>query len=232
MDLIGEVGGIIFAHSGSHYFVGRGKVYHSVVDTGSTVLFGESYNLCKDKMYESQFRLWFLNAFLPFLDPPESNKQLHVVADDLLEELNQLWDKLPVDTIIATLLDPRTKWYDKIPKEEIKEALSILKQVPKRNIYLNLTDMKDFVEMVRHAEELKSMEVENEKLPEKDIYALMFEDLTHNSRKLSPLQLWNQEINAYQAMPRANYKFEPLLWWKSNIGQLPNLGILLFMVYW
>jgi hypothetical protein len=36
-----------------------------------------------------------------------------------------------VDTVIATMLDPRTKWYDKIPKDEIKEALSILKQVPK-----------------------------------------------------------------------------------------------------
>jgi hypothetical protein len=87
--------------------------------------------------------------------------------------------------------------------------------------------------MVRDADELRSMEVENEKLPEKDIYALMFEDLTHTSRKLSPLQLWNQEINTYQAMPRADYKCEPLLWWKSNIGQLPNLGryfIILFIV--
>lgn len=72
-----------------------------------------------------------------FLDPPETNKQLHVVANELLEEVNQLWDKLPLDTVIATILDPRTKWYDKIPAHEIKEALSTLKQVItliKRNI--------------------------------------------------------------------------------------------------
>lgn len=80
--------------------------------------------------------------------------------------------------------------------------------------------------MVRNVpDESKSIEVENKDLPDEDIFALMFEDLSQNSRKLSPLQLWNQEINTYQGIPRADYKVEPLFWWKSNVGQFPNLGI-------
>jgi hypothetical protein len=51
VELIGKVGRVIFAHSGSHYYVGRGKVCYSVVDTSSTVLSGKSYTLYKDKMY-------------------------------------------------------------------------------------------------------------------------------------------------------------------------------------
>ena len=80
--------------------------------------------------------------------------------------------------------------------------------------------------MVRNVpDESNSIEVENKDLPVEDIFALMFEDLSQNSRKLSPLQLWNQEINTYQGLPRADYKVEPLFWWKSNVGQFPNLGI-------
>jgi hypothetical protein len=56
-------------------------------------------------------------------------KQLQVVIVDLQEELNRLWDLLPIDTVIASILDPRTKWFPRIPANEIKEALSVLKKV-------------------------------------------------------------------------------------------------------
>lgn len=51
------------------------------------------------------------------------------ITKDLQEELNYIWDHLPIDTVIATLLDPRTKFYSKIPKKEETEALRILKKV-------------------------------------------------------------------------------------------------------
>lgn len=72
----------------------------------------------------------------------------------------------------------------------------------------------------------KSNEVANEDdemCEEKSPFELMFEDLSSSSRKLSPLQVWKQEINVYQGLPRADYKSDPLFWWKVNSGQLPFL---------
>jgi len=52
----------------------------------------------------------------------ESNRSLE-------EELKIFWDKLPIDTVIASVLDPRTKKYHKIPPHEINEAVKIIKSV-------------------------------------------------------------------------------------------------------
>lgn len=49
--------------------------------------------------------------------------------DDFKDEINSLWDRLPLDTVIASILDPRTKFYDKIPQNEIDEALKTLQEV-------------------------------------------------------------------------------------------------------
>ena len=64
---------------------------------------------------------------LIFLDP--NVNQLIVVAKDLQNSLNELWNDLPIDTVISSILDPRTKWYPRIPGHEIKEAVDILKKV-------------------------------------------------------------------------------------------------------
>ena len=49
--------------------------------------------------------------------------------DDLKESLNQLWDNIPIDTVIASILDPRTKYFERIPKNEINEALKVMQKV-------------------------------------------------------------------------------------------------------
>jgi hypothetical protein len=54
---------------------------------------------------------------------------LQVVQKDLVQCINELWDKLPIDTVIASILDPRSKWYSRIPKAEIAEALKEMKKV-------------------------------------------------------------------------------------------------------
>lgn len=63
------------------------------------------------------------------LDPEKDNKQFHVVAKDLDKSICILWDDLPIDTVIASILDPRTKFFDRIPKKEINEALKIMAKV-------------------------------------------------------------------------------------------------------
>jgi len=60
--------------------------------------------------------------------PAINNPRFHKVIVDLEEELATYWDKnLPIDTVIATLLDPRTKFFQRIPPNEIKEAVKLLK---------------------------------------------------------------------------------------------------------
>lgn len=79
-------------------------------------------------MYVSECK-YKIKIIIIFLDPQQANPQLHVVIVDLEKEINSLWDNLPVDTVIATLLDPRTKFFPRIPEHEVTEALKVLKKV-------------------------------------------------------------------------------------------------------
>lgn len=47
---------------------------------------------------------------------------------------------------------------------------------------------------------------------------------SNTTRKLTPTQMWKQDINLYQSLPKAPPKADPLLWWKNNQFQFPNLG--------
>lgn len=74
--------------------------------------------------------IFFLIVFLlSCLITDKDVKQIQVVKTDLQNSLNILWDELPIDTVVASLLDPRTKWFRRIPKGEIAEALAMLKKV-------------------------------------------------------------------------------------------------------
>jgi len=140
--------------------------------------------------------------------PIDGNAQLHVIIEDLERCLNALWDELPLDTVIASILDPRTKWFPRIPANEIKEALSCMK--------------KEFLLLVRDNDEM-NMEIQDD---QKTAINLLFEDLSETVRKLSPTQIWNAEINLYQNLPRAEGVSDPLDWWKAHTSQLPTLATL------
>lgn len=70
-----------------------------------------------------------MHYILIFSDSQQTNQQLHVVIVDLEKEIDFLWDHLPIDTVIATLLDPRTKFFPRIPEHEVTEALKTMKKV-------------------------------------------------------------------------------------------------------
>lgn len=71
----------------------------------------------------------FLVTLVDLIISDPDDEPLQVVQKDLIQCINELWDKLPIDTVIASILDPRTKWYSRIPKAEIAEALKEMKKV-------------------------------------------------------------------------------------------------------
>lgn len=86
--------------------------------------------MIENSIFEMQKKcMTFALYILLSTDPKELNKQLHVVMVDLLDSLNDLWDALPAESVIASILDPRTKFFDRIPDNEIKEALQMMKKV-------------------------------------------------------------------------------------------------------
>jgi hypothetical protein len=92
-------------------------------------------------------RLWSRNVcdsyvfrFLSHsLDDAKDNEALHKICDDLLEELETIWANLPVDSVICSMLDPRTKWFEKIPARERNEALKEMQKVFRIFVFIRLT---------------------------------------------------------------------------------------------
>ena len=54
---------------------------------------------------------------------------LKKVVEEFQNALNSLWNKLPIDSIIATFLDPRVKVLSQIPKNEHDEAVRTMARV-------------------------------------------------------------------------------------------------------
>jgi hypothetical protein len=61
-------------------------------------------------------------------------------------------------------------------------------------------------------------------IPGKDSMDFLFEDLVQQSRKLTPSQVYSNEINIYQSLVRPGSKTDPLQWWKSQSFHMPYLG--------
>ncbi len=77
---------------------------------------------------------------------------------------------------------------------------------------------KEFQELARLQQTKQSDAVQHA-----SSFDFLFQDLQEVTRQSTPLQLWTQEINFYQNMPRPDGRTNPLLWWKCNANQLPNL---------
>jgi len=136
--------------------------------------------------------------------PADQNKVLHLVIKDLTNEINELWDKLPIDTVIASILDPRTKFFPRIPAHEITEALKTLSK-----------EFKTIFDSPEHKPELQN-----------DVNSLdyLFEDLKEKTRNITATPAWKQEMDIYKSLPRPNSRSDPLQWWKIHNAQLPVLA--------
>jgi len=132
-----------------------------------------------------------------------SGKQFRLVVLDLKEELSIIWDKLPVDTIIASILDPRFKDLLHIPEEERVEG------------WKHLADEYKKIELPL---EIKKEQEEKKK---KTVLKLLLEGLEKKYKEQLP-----DELNRWENSSRIDWSEDPLLWWKLNGYLYPKLAIM------
>jgi hypothetical protein len=124
-----------------------------------------------------------------------------------------LWDNLPIDTVIASLLDPRTKFFDRIPKHEVNEALKIMAKV-----YFHWKIINSNI--ILHHLEVSSLDLEKQVDDSlKHGFSELFEERPKN-RKTQ----WADELDRYRIEIRLDFGQDPLLWWKLNECRYPLLG--------
>lgn len=106
----------------------RAVIYNTTSDYFATLPHRKVNKGVDEEMYVFLFYS-FPILLIHIQDPKDDNKQFHVVAIDMVKSISELWDNLPIDTVIASILDPRVKFFDPIPKSEINEALKIMATV-------------------------------------------------------------------------------------------------------
>jgi len=137
--------------------------------------------------------------------PQQSNNQLHIIIGDMTSNLNKLWDSLPVDSVIASILDPRVKLFKKIPEPELKEALNILE--------------KEYEDLLH----IHCQQKEQNSLTRNNSEALgLFSILSKQSTSVSPS--WKREITTYIQEDTLAGNSDPLDWWKVNERVFPILS--------
>jgi hypothetical protein len=135
------------------------------------------------------------------------HNQLYVIMKDLQESINELWDRLPVDTVIASILDPRTKFFERIPQQEIDEALKILK--------------KEYHALELTKEDESKIQAEKERNPFESILSTKVGGTRNKSSKNNK---WKEELELFKKEDRLSFSSDPLLWWKLNEPRLPGLA--------
>jgi len=125
--------------------------------------------------------------------------------DDFKDEINSLWDRLPLDTVIASILDPRTKFYDKIPQNEIDEALKTLQE--------------EFIELVR-----KNPEPAADDAEPMEMDVILNELIAESGQASLPTDIWQKEINSFRNELRPLMGSDPLDWWRKSQYRYPYLS--------
>jgi len=131
------------------------------------------------------------------------------VVEEFQNQLNSLWNKLPIDSIIATFLDPRVKVLSQIPKNEHDEAVK--------------TMARDFgVISKKHFEQQIQREV-----PSKDHKANLFKSfelVNAGARKPNQKKLFGNEWDIYKAGIPCPPEADPLDWWRRKETEFPVLA--------
>jgi len=130
----------------------------------------------------------------------------------LEDSLVKIWNTLPEETLIASLVDPRFKTLAHIPEGEREYAWKCLE-----NEFLNL-DMKGNQSI------LSSNDLTNEVSPRgEDVDPLTAFLIKTTKQSLSP-QFTKSELQRFKDMPPVSAKSDPLAWWRENESSFPVIA--------
>ena len=162
------------------------------------------------------FHLTFLLSFADFSDPNDAFFEKFIQM--FQQRLNVVWNTIPVDTVIASLLDPRTKDIDGIPAHELKEAKDQMH--------------KEFCEI---CVQMKSKEVEivEEKEEEESNFGSFLQGAAKKTRTVSNKAAFDlewEELRTWKTKNGLAFQEDPLAWWMAKEMDMPIFGLHSFIL--
>ena len=128
--------------------------------------------------------------------------------------MNNLWNNLPQDTLLASLLDPRFKDLDYFPEDEQKEAWNLLK-----NEIIELTK-SNIEEEEREIIVLDKVEKDSKKRKETSELNNFF-----NSGKKLKKKKKKEELEKWEELEELDdIEQDILLWWKVHEKEYPIIS--------
>ncbi|CAB5365207.1 unnamed protein product [Rhizophagus irregularis] len=138
------------------------------------------------------------------------------VASSILEKIKQYWEVVDSSTIVATILDPRTKLTLFATGEESTNAVNAIKShFAKYNVSPLLTSLpntnQETVSNREYFHQLKRRRL------------AISDSQTERSVRRSRSSGIYEELDRYLASP-CDDNVEPLLWWEAHFREFPALG--------
>jgi len=146
---------------------------------------------------------------------------------DTKKALCELWDRMPEDTLLASLLDPRFKNMNGFPECEIKEAWRILEQEYKLISMSASTNGNEYLNQPLTPPPINSVitqvtsHMPSNALKRKDQKEL--EDLLSRLNKRQKLDN-KSELERWKELPSEDMRVDVLEWWKLNGKKFPGLS--------
>jgi len=148
------------------------------------------------------------------------------MTHELLEGITKIWNDLPVDVLIASIVDPRTKSLKHLDESNSQEAWVSFEEeydkfsslVPKRGEkrarYEDEVDVELSTDLIskKSTSERKTSEtiIKLEKLLSRD---------NQTEGKESEIEQWKK-------LPQISLNMDPLVWWSSNENKYPVISLI------
>ncbi|RUO95668.1 ribonuclease H-like domain-containing protein, partial [Jimgerdemannia flammicorona] len=144
------------------------------------------------------------------------NAQSTDQSKNMAEKLHNYWMKLPIESSLATILDPHIKINSNLYQKNIRKTDIVKNQ----KAYFNLLKKhaKIYTESIpRQVEILLSKKTAFEEFLD------LTEELKSTSELVDAINV-DQEIKLYFDTPIADQRVKPLDWWKSHEKEFPTLA--------
>jgi hypothetical protein len=136
---------------------------------------------------------------------------------DLKEGISKAWDELPVDTLLATLLDPRFKNMTSFPQAEIDSAWDILKREYEEVKMARASEIS--IHSPPHTTTTTTTTPNKRKQDVIVLHELMAKRQKLNNESVDEFERW-------KVLKEIEYTHQVLTWWKENEKTFPIIAML------